>query len=177
MMNLGLNLDNVSFPDRKSITKSDTHIQNIITEVKKVDVDKINFDKEDFNATSRVIQKQRVYIWIRLYLKNEIQITPETLVQIEYNGQEKLDTHFMFFGKKGLERDKDGEIVNFDPEDDTKVLCLMVDVEKIDKDNENIPFMKTLFKLGKFYQPQIIKKSDFNFKVGETNLDFYDIDF
>lgn len=177
MMNLGLNLDNVSFPDRKSITKSDTHIQNIITEVKKVDVDKINFDKEDFNATSRVIQKQRVYIWIRLYLKNEIQITPETLVQIEYNGQEKLDTHFMFFGKKGLERDKDGEIVNFDPEDDTKVLCLMVDVEKIDKDNEDIPFMKTLFKLGKFYQPQIIKKSDFNFKVGETNLDFYDIDF
>lgn len=176
-MNLGLNLDNVSFPDRKSITKSDTHIQNIITEVKKVDVDKINFDKEDFNATSRVIQKQRVYIWIRLYLKNEIQITPETLVQIEYNGQEKLDTHFMFFGKKGLERDKDGEIVNFDPEDDTKVLCLMVDVEKIDKDNEDIPFMKTLFKLGKFYQPQIIKKSDFNFKVGETNLDFYDIDF
>lgn len=177
MMNLGLNLDNVSFPDRKSITKSDTHIQNIITEVKKVDVDKINFDKEDFNATSRVIQKQRVYIWIRLYLKNEIKITPETLVQIEYNGQEKLDTHFMFFGKKGLERDKDGEIVNFDPEDDTKVLCLMVDVEKIDKDNENIPFMKTLFKLGKFYKPQIIKKSDFNFKVGETNLDFYDIDF
>ena len=176
-MNLGLNLDNVSFPDRKSITKSDTHIQNIITEVKKVDVDKINFDKEDFNATSRVIQKQRVYIWIRLYLKNEIKIAPETLVQIEYNGQEKLDTHFMFFGKKGLERDKDGEIVNFDPEDDTKVLCLMVDVEKIDKDNEDIPFMKTLFKLGKFYQPQIIKKSDFNFKVGETNLDFYDIDF
>ena len=176
-MNLGLNLDNVSFPDRKSITKSDTHIQNIITEVKKVDVDKINFDKEDFNATSRVIQKQRVYIWIRLYLKNEIQITPETLVQIEYNGQEKLDTHFMFFGKKGLERDKDGEIVNFDPEDDTKVLCLMVDVEKIDKDNENIPVIKTLFKLGKFYKPQIIKKSDFNFKVGETNLDFYDIDF
>jgi hypothetical protein len=83
----------------------------------------------------------------------------------------------MFFGKKGLERDKDGQIVNFDPEDDTKVLCLMVDVEKIDKDNENIPFMKTLFKLGKFYEPQIIKKSDFNFKVGETNLDFYDIDF
>ena len=177
MMNIGLNLDTVSFPDRKSITKSDTHIQNIITEVKKVDVDKINFDKEDFNPSSRIIQKQRVYIWIRLYLKNEIEIKPETLVQIEYNGQEKLDTHFMFFGKKGLERDKDGQIVNFDPEDDTKVLCLMVDVEKIDKDNENIPFMKTLFKLGKFYEPQIIKKSDFNFKVGETNLDFYDIDF
>jgi hypothetical protein len=84
----------------------------------------------------------------------------------------------MYFGKKGLERNQDGEIVNFNPEDDKKILCLMMDVERIDYNNHDIPYMKTLFKLGKHYKPDYIRKNDFSFVLeNETNLNFYDIDF
>jgi hypothetical protein len=174
-----LQIDNVEFPQRKSIIKTEAHYTDIIDEVKKIDVDKVSFEKEDFIPKSKIIQKQKVYFWIRLYLKQEIEIQPETEILIHYlNGLEKLETQFMYFGKKGLERNKDGQIINFNPEDDKRILCLLIDSEKVDINNQNIPYMKTLFPLGKFYQPQYVKKFDFEFLInGETPIDFYDIDF
>ena len=176
---MNLAVDNIQFPDRKSLVKSDTHLNNVVDQAKIIDVDKVNFDGEDFLPKTKIIQKQKVYIWMRLYIKEEINIEPETKIQIQYlNGKETLDTFFMYFGKKGLERNKDGEIVNFNPEDDKKILCLLVDVEKLDIDNKDIPFMKTLFPLGKYYQPQYVKKMDFSFVLPDSvELDFYDIDF
>ena len=174
-----LGVDNVFFPDRKSIVRSDAHLDNIVEKAKKIDVDKVNFQGEDFQPLTKIIQKQRSYIWIRLYVKEEIDINPETKINFVYNdGQEIIETYFMYFGKKGLERNQDGEIVNFNPEDDKKILCLMMDVERIDYNNHDIPYMKTLFKLGKYYKPDYIRKNDFSFVLeDETNLNFYDIDF
>jgi hypothetical protein len=177
MMNLSV--DNVQFPERRSIVKSDVHLDNIIDKAKKIDVQNVNFDGEDYLPKTKIIQKQRTYLWMRLYMKQEIDIEPETKVQIQYlNGKESLDSFFMYFGKKGLERNKDGEIVNFNPEDDKKILCLLIDVDKLDVDNKDIPYMKTLFPLGKYYQPQYVKKMDFTFVLENgTELDFYEIDF
>lgn len=175
----GLSVENLAFPDRRSIVKNDVHLKNIVEEAKKIDVDKVNFDKEDFQPHTRIIQKQKVYLWIRLYIKQEIDINPETKIEIVYNnGQEVLETYFMYFGKKGLERDNDGQIINFNPEDDKKVLCLLIDVDRIDVNNSDIPYLKTLFPLGKNFTPQYIKKYDFSFKLEDgQQIDFYDIDF
>jgi hypothetical protein len=179
MIQSSLFADNVSFPERKSIIKSDTHLNNIVEEVKKIDVNKVNFEGETFQPLSSIIQKQKVFFWIRLYIKEELDIKPETKVVIDYNnGMEQLDTHFMYFGKKGLERDRNGEIVNFNPEDDKKVLCLMIDAEKVDINNSDIPYIKTLFPLGRHFKPQYIKKFDFEFLYnGEFPIPFYDINF
>jgi len=174
-----LSSDNINFPERKSLVKTDAHISGVIDDVKKIDLNKANFEGEDFQPKSKIIQKQRVYFWIRIYLREEIEIKPESKVIISYlDGKETLDTHFMYFGKKGLERDKDGQIINFNPEDDKKILCLMIDSEKVDIDNKDIPYMKTLFPLGRYFKPDYIKKSEFEFLVGgEYAIPFYDIDF
>jgi len=175
----GLSVDNIAFPERRSVVRSDTHLENIVEQAKNIDVNKISFSGEDFQPHTKIIQKQKVYFWIRLYVKEEMDINPETKISISYNnGQEIVDTYFMYFGKKGLERDKDGQIVNFNPEDDKKVLCLLVDTDRIDVNNQDIPYMKTLFQLGKNFKPQYIKKFDFTFILeDETQIDFYDIDF
>jgi hypothetical protein len=44
----GLSVENLAFPDRRSIVKNDVHLKNIVEEAKKINVDKVNFDKEDF---------------------------------------------------------------------------------------------------------------------------------
>ena len=175
----GLSVDHIVFPDRKMVVRSDAHLENIVDQAKKVDLNKVNFEGEDFQPHMRIIQKQKTYFWIRLYIKNEIDIKPETKINIVFNdGEEKLETYFMYFGKKGIERDSDGQIINFNPEDDKKVLCLLIDSDKVDRDNEDIPYIKTLFPLGKFFKPQYVRKYDFQFIIDGTEpIDFYDIDF
>jgi hypothetical protein len=175
----GLSFDNITFPERKSIVRSDTHLENIVEEAKKVDLAKVNFEGEDFQPQTKIIQKQRVYFWLRLYIKDEIDIKPETKINMVYNsGQETLETYFMYFGKKGFERDAQGQIVNFNPEDDKKLLCLLIDAENINTNSNNIPYMRTLFPLGKFFQPQYIRKYDFTFDLENgTQIDFFDIAF
>ena len=79
-----LGVDNVFFPDRKSIVKSDAHLDNIVEKAKKIDVEKVNFEGEDFQPLTKIIQKQRSYIWIRLYVKEEIDINPETKINFIY---------------------------------------------------------------------------------------------
>jgi len=178
-MATGLSIDNIVFPDRKSIVRSDTHLHNIIDEAKSIDVEKINFDGEDFLPKTKIIQKQKVYFWMRLYLKNEIEILPETKIIMSYNrGQEILETYFMYFGKGGLERDVNGQIINFNPEDDKRILCLLIDSDRLNINCQDIPYIKTLFPLGKFFLPQYVKKLDFEFTMDSNKqIDFYDIEF
>jgi hypothetical protein len=175
----GLSIDQVDFPERKSISRSDSHLESVVEQVKKIDLDKSNFENDDFQPHTKIIQKQKVYFWIRVFIKDEIEIQPETKINIVYlDGTESVETHFMYYGKKGLERDKDGQIVNFNPEDDKKILCLLLDAERINVNNSDIPHMKTLFTLGKYYQPQYIKKFDYKFLLDDSSeIEFYDIEF
>jgi hypothetical protein len=72
----------------------------------------------------------------------------------------------------------DEQVTNYNPEDDKKVLCLMVDEDRININNEDIPFLKTLFKIGRFYEKQVWKKVDMSLIDGNGNeLPWFDIDF
>ena len=73
--------------------------------------------------------------------------------------------------------DQDG-IANFNFEDDKRIICLMID-EKIVNHNDDIPFIRTLFKLGRHYEYQLVRREELIFlnKRNGSILDYYDCDF
>jgi hypothetical protein len=178
-----LSFENEIFPDRKSLKKTlseDNVLYNdIVEQAKSLDLGKVKFDDEDFKPRTEIKQKQKVYFWVRVYLKEEIQINPDTDVNIIWKpNDEKIVSKFICFAKKGLDKDLEDQVVNYSEEDDRRVLCLMVDEERINIHNSDIPFLKTLFKIGRFYQNQVFRKEDLVVTDNNGNeLDYFDIDF
>jgi hypothetical protein len=176
-------IPNFVFPDRKDLKKkiqeNKVIYDDIAEQVKKIDLDKVDYTGEDFVPRSEIKQKQKVYFWIRVYLKEETDIEANTDVSIVWHETgEKLTTKFICYSKKGLDRDLDEQVTNYNPEDDKKVLCLMVEEDKINIDNEDIPFIKTLFKIGRFYQFQVWRKEDMSLLDSDgKELPWFDIDF
>lgn len=126
------------------------------------------------------VTPEKVYFWTRVYMKEEnpnIEIGDTVTIKYAPSGEE-MKTQFFAYGKTGLERDHDDELVNFNPEDDKKVLCLMVE-EKIVNESEDIPFIRTLFKLGRHYEYNVMKREELLF-VNDRNgivIDWFDCDF
>lgn len=152
---------------------------NLVEKIKTIDTDSIKKWDESSNPTSNVVETQKVYIWIRLYLKEEsntIQIGDDINMVYKPSG-EKISTKFICYDKTTLNKDHDDleKIINFNPEDDKKVLCLMVDEEIINK-GEGIPFIKTLFKTSRHYQYQLVRRDDLVFINDRTNetLEYFD---
>ena len=87
-------------------------------------------------------------------------------------------TKFICYGKSGLERDHNDEVINYNPDDDKKVLCLMVDENQVNYSQE-IPFIRTLFKTGRHYEYQLMRRDELVFinKRNGVILDYYDCDF
>lgn len=169
-------MDN-TFPDRKDIKKS--YQSAILDTIREIDVEKVDFTVGNFKPRSEIVEKQKVYFWIRLYIKEEVDMKPDTVVKILYTTSgEFLETKFICYSKKGLDKDLDNEIVGYNTEDDKKVLCLMVDSDKINYDNKDIPFIKTLFKTSRFYEYQLLKRDELVFINSDgTKLDYYDVNF
>jgi len=171
------------FPDRKDLKKKKEEDKNfyedVVEQVKSIDVDGIDFENSDFKPRSEIKQKQMVYFWIRVYLKEELDIEPNTDVKITYQETgESITTKFICYSKKGLDKDNDNEVVNYIDEDDKRVLCLMIEEERININNSDIPFLKTLFKIGRYYVKQIFLKNDLILTTGdETVINWFDIDF
>jgi hypothetical protein len=170
-------LENPFPKDRKQIRKS--WRDNIIHDIKSVDVDKIDYKGAIFKPRAEIKEKQKVFFWIRVYLNEEIDIKPETDITITYaETGEKLVAKFICYAKKGLNQDGGEEVVNYNPEDDKKVLCLMIDSERIDKNSDDIPFIRSLFKISRYYQPQVLRLADLPISLPDgTLLNYFDINF
>lgn len=169
-------MSQTSFPDRKEIITSHS---SIIEEIKSLDVQNVNFSDTDFKPRTKIVEEQKVYFWIRVYLKHETQINPDTKVLIKYlPSGEQLETKFICYAKKGADKNLDENVINYNPEDDRRILCLMIDSEKINKNSEDIPFIRTMFRISKWYSPQILRHSELEVidSTGKT-LDYFDIDF
>ena len=175
--------ENDVFPDRKDLKKilqnEKVFYDDIIEQAKKIELDKVNFENEDFKARSEITQKQKVYLWIRVYLKKEMEIEPNADVFLNYlPNSEKLETKFICYSKKGLDKDHQDEVVNYVDEDDKKVLCLMVDEERININNSDIDFLKTLFRLGRYFESVVYSRQDLQLTTSNGDvLDYFDIDF
>lgn len=160
------------------IVKSDYRDQ-LLEAIKSIDTEGLS-DEIEIVSTSKIIEEQKIYFWIRLYLSEEdqnIQIGDDIVITYNPSGEE-LVTKFICYGKSGLERDHNGEVINYNPDDDKKVLCLMVD-ENVINYSEEIPFIRTLFKTGRHYEYQLMRRDELLF-INKRNgfiLDYYDCDF
>ena len=126
------------------------------------------------------ITPEKIYFWTRLYLKDEnpnIEIGDWVNITYTTSG-EKLKTQFFAYGKTGLDKNHQDELINFNSEDDKKVLCFMVD-EKFINESDKIPFIRTLFILGRHYEYQLVKRDELQFVVEKNGiiLDYYDCEF
>ena len=175
-----------TFPSRKQVIAdhnkdiSMRYQESLIDEIKSVDVDKIDFLNSDFKPRLKITEKQKVFFWIRVFLKDEDSASnPDDTVTIKYVGSgESLETKFICYGKKGLDRDNKDEITNYNTEDDKKVLCLMVDSDRVNYNNDDIPYIRTLFKTGRFYEYQLSKRDDLIFMRPDGSIyNYYDVDF
>jgi len=171
------------FPDRKDLKKKleddKTLYDDIKEQANKINLENVDFSKEDFIPKSVITQKQKIFFWIRIYLKEELDLTINSDVFIQWKPSgEKLKTKFICYAKKGLEKDLDETVTNYNPEDDKKVLCLMVEEDRINVNNDDIPFIKTLFRIGRFYTQQVWKREDMEiFDSENKQLPWFDIDF
>ncbi len=177
-------MDDLNFPSRKEILDSKKNLQyrdKIIDQIKSVDVEKIDFSQGNFRPRTQIVEKQKVFFWIRLFLKEEnISINPNDTITIEYlPSGEKLDVKFICYNKKGLNKNNREDITNYNSEDDKKVFCLMVDSDRINNDSEDIPFIRTLFKIGKYYDYQLLKRDELIFKNQKNGeiYEYYGVEF
>lgn len=151
---------------------------NIIESIRNIDDTDMVYD-DNYDISVNIVEKQRVYLWIRLYLKEEVEdinIGDDFTIKYIPNGDE-IVAKFIAYGKKNLNRDLDNMIINYDPEDNRKCLCLMVDEEDISSDKTK--FIRTLFKTSKFYQFQVYRRTDLIFTNIRTNssVDYIECDF
>ena len=157
------------------------YLEDLVEQVKTLDTTDLSdvISKEE-QEIKQVVEEQKVYFWIRLYLKEEdsnLVIGDDISIKWTPSGEE-LKTKFICYGKTGLQKDYDEEIVNYNSEDDMKVLCLMVDEGQVNY-NEDIPFVRTLFKVGRHFEYQLVKRSELLF-INDRNgmiLDYFDCDF
>ena len=158
---------------------SNNYLDNIVELIRTIDTTELT-DSVDQTAVSKVTEEQKVYFWIRLYLKDEninAEIGDDISINWKLSG-EKLITKFICYGKTGLSKDHQDEMTNYNPEDDKKCLCLMID-SKIVNFNNDIPFIRTLFKTGYHYEYQLVKREDLQFIIDKNGmiLDYFECDF
>jgi hypothetical protein len=140
-----------------------------------------NYFKTDSNESDvrpiaiHHVERQKTFLWIRLYLNNEVNLQPNDTVSINYS-IEQLDTKFVCYAKTGSEKDE-GEFINhYNPEDDKRVLCLMVDHGDLET-NSLIPTIRSLFKNTIWYRYNLLKRDELTFTHNGKVLEYYDTEF
>ena len=152
---------------------------NLVEKIKTINTEEVKDWYSNMGSDMKVIEEQKIYIWIRLFLKEESNVEIGDNIFMTYTPSgEKLETKFICYGKIDMGKDHDDEIINYNPDDDKKILCLMVDQEKINKGTD-IPFIRTLFKTGIHYEYQLVKRDELLFINSRTNqtLDYFDCDY
>lgn len=132
-------------------------------QVKNIETDNLS-DDVDQTVSLEESEKQKTYFWVRVYLKDELKdVVPGDDFEICYSPSgEKTTLKFIAFGKKNLNRDLDTLVVaNYEPEDNPKCLCLMVDEDEMKSDS--IPFIRTLFKTSPYFEFQVYRREQLVF--------------
>lgn len=170
------------FPSRKEILEGrmpKTYRDTLVQQVKDIEVEKIDFDNSDFKPRNKIVEKQKEWRWTRLFTKEEVQnlqVNDTILIKHLPTGQ-KLESQFICFAKKNLERDSDGNIVAFQGEEDKKILCLMIDIERLADDS--LSFIRTLFQNTKWYEYQLLRRDELIFENQRTKekIEYFDVTF
>lgn len=153
---------------------------SLVEQIKKIDSDELSDNVNDEIEVSEV-EKQKVYIWLRVFLKDELEDIKEgdNFKIVYLPSGEYLMTKFIAFGKKNSFKDADDYTqIQMVTEDDTKVLCLMVDENEI-QNSQEIPFIRTLFKVSRHFEYQVYRREELVFTNERTgqSLEYIDCEF
>ena len=170
------------FPTRQEILSNKSNLsyqERLIEQAKNIDTEKIDFESSDFKPRQKVIEKQKIFRWSRLFIKEEISdLKVNDTINISHSiTGELLETTFICYAKKNLEKDSDENIVAFTGEEDKKILCLMIDTENLESDK--VKFIRTLFQNTRWYEFQLLKRTELKFintRTGE-NIEYFDVTF
>lgn len=147
------------FPDRKSLIKN------------------ISDGDLDFEVEVNQIEEQKTYTWIRVYLNDEIDINTSTDITIKYlPTNEELQVKFISYNKSLSNKDEE-DLAKYSDEEDKKILCCLIDVNKLNNNSDNIPFLRTLFKSSKWNCNQIYRRDDLELSFSNNKVLYYHIDF
>ena len=141
----------------------------------------ISTDNFTRDVKTTFIEKQKVFQWVRVFLKeedNSFKAGDDITIKYLPTGEEIL-TKFGSYSKDFLGSDKT-ETIQYSPDDNKKVLCLMVDLDEINdpKESSKIPFIRTLFKTGRWYQYQLMKRDELLVcKSDGSKIIYFDINF
>lgn len=150
----------------------------VIEQVKAIeDPSKLDYSNEYVGAT--IIERQKTFSWVRLYLNNECEdLKSGDVITIHHKyHNETIESFFSFYDKVNNTNKEEDNIKSYIGEDDKKVLCLMVEVEELERSNKT--YMKTIIRGSKFFSPDIIRNSDIeitNTRTGQV-FDFYMVSF
>jgi hypothetical protein len=156
-----------------------TIYDNLISKIKEIDTENLT-DIVDKSTSINVLDEQKVYFWSRLFLKEEkldLEIGDDIIIRYVPSGEE-LKTKFICYAKKGLDFDQGEQVSSYNAEDDKKIICLMIDEIKVNSD-DSIPFIRTLFKTGRHYEYQLVRRDELVFILEKNNtvFDYFDVNF
>jgi hypothetical protein len=162
-----------------NLAKQYEYLEKLVEQVKDMDTDSLS-DEVDNVSSTEIIEEQKIFFWVRLYLSEidpNVQVGDDIVIEWSQSG-EKLKTKFAAYGKEGVNKDQGAEMTNYNPEDDKRILCLMIDTKMVNF-NDDIPFIRTLFKTGYHYEYQLVKRNDLTFTNSRNGmvLDYFDCDF
>ena len=175
------------FPSRKEILESrgratnnaPSYIDTVVEQVKSIDIDGVDFANSDYKPKQRVVEKQRVYRWTRVFVREEVgDLLPNDLYHmVHLPSGERIECTFVCYAKKGLSKDAEGKIVAYDGEDDRKVLCLMIDTDLLGK--EGVRLISSLFPNTPFYEYNLMRRDELVFENQRTGerLEYFDVQF
>jgi hypothetical protein len=130
-----------------------------------------------FETTVTVIEKPKTFVWSRLFTKEEVNIEKGDIVTIKHvPSGEEFETTFACYDKNDTTDYSTMDIKDYNPEDNKKTLCLLVDLIEINN-NDDIKFIRTLFKTGNHYEHQLLKKTDLVFEYNGESLEYNSINF
>lgn len=138
---------------------------------------KVELTDLDFETKTTILEESKEFLWVRLYLNDEISdIKNGDMIRMSYEN-EYMDMQFASYNKKGQHRDGDDELVFFTNDYDKKVLVLMADIKYINNSTD-IPFIRTLFKSSRHFEYQLLKRDELLFTNLRTNemLKYFDVD-
>ena len=177
-----------NFPKRKDLVKDKIHekkgssvYDEIVEKIKSIDIDKIEFKDGKRKIVSDVIEKQKEFLWLRVFLKDElggINIGDEfTLRYILDNGDvENMKMEFISYGKNSLNVDSDYDniISNYDSEFNNKKLIFMIDKDILIKKTN----IRKLFKNTVYYEDVLLKRDSLLLlDNNESSIEYVDMEF
>ena len=95
--------------------KNEAIYESLKNQLGTIDLDKIEFSDNDSSPSSKVVEQQKVYFWIRLYLRDECkELESGDDIAIKYVPKnENISVKFVYYAKKGLDKDNGDNVVNY----------------------------------------------------------------